>query len=68
MVIHGGMIELDVRRWCERKKIAFVPVVIEFWKERAAIREYLGNMPRLEAEQLAAERDVPEQFDPEWTF
>ena len=31
--------------------------VIEEWKERAAIREYLGGVPRVEAE-LAALREI----------
>ena len=29
--------------------------VVEAWDERAAIREYLGGLPRDEAEQLALE-------------
>lgn len=33
------------------------PEQLEDFEERAAIREYLGNMPREEAERLAA-RDV----------
>jgi hypothetical protein len=40
-------------------------VVIDEWKERAAIREYLGGFPRAQAEKLAlsdAERYfVPQQ-------
>lgn len=37
--------------------------VIEEWRERAAIREYLGGMTRAEAE-LAAMRDIEDVFRP----
>lgn len=37
--------------------------VIEEWKERAAIREYLGGMSRVEAE-LVAMRDVEDVLSP----
>lgn len=42
--------------------------VVEFWKERAAIREYLGGYSREAAERAAFDRDVHEKFDSTFTF
>jgi len=56
--------ENAVRDWCYEHRLSAEPVV-EFWKERAAIREYLGNVSRWNAELAALDQDVVAKFAPE---
>jgi hypothetical protein len=39
--------------------------VVEFWSERAAVREYLGGQGRRVAEMNALDRDVVERYAPD---
>ncbi len=56
------MTTLETVRACARRHKLDETDVVEFWTERAAIREYLGGTPRDEAERLAFAVDVIEKF------
>lgn len=59
----GDTIEARVRDWCADRFVD-VDEVIEYWTERAAIREYEAGVPRFDAEHLAFAEDVVRRFGP----
>lgn len=53
----------EVRAWAHKHNLLIDPIV-EWWKERAAIREYEGNVMRLVAERGALDDDLVLRFAP----
>lgn len=58
----GAVVQL-IYDWCADRFVD-VAEVMEFWAERAAIREHEANTPRWAAEELAFRQDVVERFGP----
>lgn len=56
-------LEREVRAWCEDRFVD-VDEVLEFWEERAAIRQFDGGTPKWAAEELAFREDVVGKFGP----